>query len=441
MIQLFGRSRTLFLPGPTAFLCVLTGSATTTNTIVWAQAEINRIVFEDRRHDRFAIYKLLKDGVEVPIRDEQKFDRYFIKYVLPPIAKVSGGKTDHDLPAVRAKIKRYLRAGNGPPHDRLNRIVRDFMRLVIRTIRDPDCRVNALLVLGDLNEFEGRLGRPKPLPEGLLDLVAVLKANKVPDYMRATALVGVRRHVAPINIASYPLNPEVEDELTRLMLDILNQKQVPPSRTPGGHAYIRRVAANILGAIGNVGKNGEIVEAIINAINEEDAKPLFRMGLCRAIGMFKYDVNSKVDYKEIAIAVCSALDDAAQLEIDRAELLTQQRLEWVDPDRRLLAYFFKQAFSAFKGTAPSIGRIGLVSAATGLPFAADLKTVREHMSETLRQLDQVNAFVEGKEIEDKLAAIRESLQSTSADDGSLSELEGTSTFASGSMQDSAVPAK
>ncbi len=402
-----------------------------------AQPDIREITYTNHKQDRFAVEKLLKDGVIIPAGDQEKFDLYFIEYVLPPIAKIGDEKSRHDLPAVRAEIKKYFRLASGPPYEQLNRIVREFMKVVIRKVNDPECRVNAALVLGDLNEeFEGDGGKLlRPLPAALNDLIGYLKMPKLPDYMRAAAMVGVQRH------ASYPMEPGVEAALTQLMLRMLSEKQVPPSRSPGSHAYMRRSAAEVLGVLGNVGEKGEVVAAVVNALDEKDTPLSFRLGLCGVVGMFKYPTAAKLDYKKIGTGVGAVLVLAAEQEIARAEKLSEQQQELVDPDRRRLSYYFKQADLALAGANRRNGRNGLAAAAAGMPIAASLQNVSGQVSKTLIQLDKEDEFVDSEQLEETLAAIKEAL-SSNPEEGKLPvELSGAKKVAKGTKKTDTAPSK
>ena len=362
--------------------------------------------------DRFAaggVEGLLKaNGADVPIKDQPKFDAYFQKFVLPPLAM-----PDRDLPAVRSEIRRNFRmAGSGLAYDRLNQIVRDFMKFLInRPNSTPACRVNAILVLGDLNEFEGTgVKFSKPLPFALDDLIDILKDPKLPDYAKTTALVGVQRHAALSS--TYPLAFESALEVGKLMVAMLGEKQVPKSRDPSGHVYVRRTAAEILGEIGEIGKTGAVVELVRDAMNEKDAPLSFRLGLCSAIGNFDYKKNpaAKIDYRSLEAAVCYAAIDAAEKEIARAAQLElqAQKNEVVDPDRRRLSYIFKQLNLALAGADVRNGRTGLATAAAeaASPATTSLGSKKALAGSTLQQLDKP-AFIASSEV---VQAMLDSLQ-------------------------------
>ena len=57
----------------------------------------------------------------------------------------------------------------------------------------PAVRVNAMLMIGDLNRVEQP---PTPLPEALTVMIAAVQSDQLSDAVRATAMVGIKRHVA-----------------------------------------------------------------------------------------------------------------------------------------------------------------------------------------------------------------------------------------------------
>jgi len=341
---------------------------------------------EGRASDKFTVEAMLRSG---NVTEEAKFDGYFNFYILPPLAKIGpAGQTNFDLPQIRQEVKRLILRSNGNAHDRLNQLVREFVNQKLVRVRDPGCRVNALLVLGDLNESEQAGPRPaKPLPAALQDLVNLLRMPRLPDYMRVPAMVGVQRHAGMKS--TYPLDPAVESQVSQLMLAILKEEKVPATRQPSGHYYLRGLAAEILGALGQPGKGGENVMAVKSAMDEPQAPLMFRVGLCKVIGMFDYsDPNLKLDYPALAVTACYAAFDAAQKEFERVDKLTQLNQQYVDPDRRKLSYFFRQAYYALNGVSPRAGRAGIVGAVKGKPQAQPVLALQAPIAKVLKHLDE-----------------------------------------------------
>ena len=357
-----------------------------------AQPKVAAIKWGNHKQDKAAVDAMLRDG-NVGDADQKKFDEFFIEFVLPPIAKVTDPKQQtHDLPAVRADIKKYFRSATGSAYDRLNSIVRDFMNFVIRKAPDRECKFNALLVLGDLNETEGTSTRPaKPLPDGLNDLVQYLRMPRLPDYLRVGALVGVQRHA--LASAQYPIAPATQTEITTLMFSLLNLKEPPADRQKNAHFYLRRTAAEILGALGNIGKDGANVLAVRDAMNERDAPNSFRIGLCNALMLFDYSSApaAKLDLKALGEAACYAGIDGAKIELARADALAQQKQIFVSPSRRTLGYCFSKPYLAFVSTAADRknGRNGLVAAAAGKPEAKSLQSMQSEVLKILQYLDKL----------------------------------------------------
>jgi hypothetical protein len=380
-----------------------------------AQPNGAAIKWANLKHDKPAIEAMLRNG-DVPPGDQGKFEKFFTGFVLPPIAKVAGpNQTTHDLPAVRADIKKYFRIGTGSAYDQLNKIVRDFMKLVVKSRdTDPESKVNALLVLRDLNESEAAPPKSaKPLPDSLNDFVLLLKAPKLPDYLRAVALVGVHRHAEAS--PQFPMPAATQAEVTNLTLALLNEKEPPAKRQKSTHFYLRRSAAEILGALGNVGKDGANVLAVRDAMNERDAPILFRVGLCSALSQFDYGGASaaKLDLKAIGEAACYAGIDAAKAELARTNKLSQEKQIYIPPSRRTLGYCFSKPFFVLASTPADRknGRNGLVAAAAGKPEAKSLQGMQTEVNKIIKYLDglQPPNEVDDQKISDMIAILESAL--------------------------------
>jgi hypothetical protein len=201
----------------------------------------------------------------------------------------------------------------------------------------------------------------------------------------------VQRHASAS--AAYTIAPATQTEITTLMFSLLNQKEPPADRQKNAHFYLRRTAAEILGALGNIGKDGANVLAVRDAMNERDAPSSFRIGLCNALMLFDYGSvpNAKLDLKSLAEAACYAGIDGAKIELARADALAQQKMIFVSPSRRTLGYCFNKPYLVFVSTAADRknGRNGLVAAAAGKPEAKSLQSMQSEVLKILQYLDKL----------------------------------------------------
>ena len=209
--------------------------------------------------------------------------------------------------------------------------------------------------------------------------------------------------------STFPIAPETEAEIIQLMMAQLNETKVPPKRELSGHCYLRRSAAEILGAIGKPGKGGANVLAVKNAIDEKDAPSWFRIGLCDVIGMFNYnDPNLTMDFKDVGGSVCFVAIESAQKEFDRAAKLMQLKGEWVDPDRRRLSYIFRQAYYALNGKDRRNGRAGIVGAVAGKEGAKEVQAMQTVTTKIIKYLDE-NQFANSEKLTPMVAELKVSL--------------------------------
>lgn len=354
--------------------------------------------------DKFEIDGLLRSQEPIPLRQVEKFDAFFNQYVFPYYLNP---KFADRLPQLRDQLRRYFLIGkSGEPYDQLNKLTRDFVQQVLRSSKDPALRYNAVLMLGDLNEFEASGTKlMKPLPAALPDLIKLLTDPNQPDYIRVAALVGALRHASLSD--TYPLAVEPKAALAKAALAMLNQAQVPKSRTPAGHAYVRRSAAELLGYLGDVGKDNENLNAVLAVLNDPRASLSMRLGMLPVLGMFRYGNNAKVDFASMLSTVGHTAVEAAERELARAAALSVQRQMEIEPDRRRLSYFFRQAQWALDGP-PTARRGGIVAGAGGGPAAQLIKTFRSKVFRVLADLDKTE-FVDPIEFEGVIADFQAAL--------------------------------
>jgi hypothetical protein len=349
------------------------------------QAQVGRFNAA-RKRDKFEIEGLLRSQESIPLRQVEKFDAFFNEFVFPYYLSP---KFADRLPQLRDQLRRYFLIGkSGEPYDRLNKLTRDFVQQILRTSKDPALLYNAVLMLGELNEFEASGTKlMKPLPAALPELIKLLNDPGQPDYIRVAALVGALRHASLSD--TYPLAAEPKAALAKTALAMLKQAQVPKSRTPAGHAYVRRNAADLLGYLGDLGKDNENLNAVLAVLNDPRASLSMRLGMLPVLGMFRYGNNAKVDFASLLSTVGHTAVEAAERELVRAATISEERQIEPKPDRRRLSYYFRQAQWALDGP-PTARRGGIVAGANGGPAAPIVKTFRTKVFRVLADLDKAD---------------------------------------------------
>ena len=201
-----------------------------------------------------AITKILIDGTVLP-EQQDEFDNYYVHY---SVARWTVPENQLQLPRFRKDSVRDLnQAKLGNAHVRLTDLLLKMMtEAAFGDDFDPVVRVNAMLMLGDLNLAEApRLGAaPTPLPNAVAILVCAVREPKVIDPVRVAALAGLLRH-AVLGIAS----EAAAEDVTAAMLDLLRNKSVA-GRSADGNAWMQARAIEVLGLQGGVGSNNMIAE-------------------------------------------------------------------------------------------------------------------------------------------------------------------------------------
>lgn len=188
---------------------------------------------------------------------------------------------ENNLADVRQEFKkRYLqRAGKEElplAFEEIRKLAFEFLKPLTTDQYHPFTRVNAMLLIGDLNEKEHvSLGKvpPKPWKPALEFMLEQLEGGKLPSGIQAAALWGVDRH-ARFGIDS----KELKQRAQQYLLSIAKKSGQDT------HPWMRRRAIRALGHLNSAGEQGEVVDLLLKvAGNSEEAFSL-RGEALRSIG-------------------------------------------------------------------------------------------------------------------------------------------------------------
>ena len=144
----------------------------------------------------------------------------------------------------------------------------------------PAVKLNAMLVLGDLNDKQPRKGRPETAEPRLntqMDLIAYLESPEIlSDTLLVGALTGMQRH------AHESLDSEQKKRIAKVVLKLVNPQMVS-GRNPAAGLWIRRQAIDILGQLA-LPKTEKFLLKVIEDKNEP--VPL-RIAAVEAVGQLK----------------------------------------------------------------------------------------------------------------------------------------------------------
>lgn len=200
---------------------------------------------------RVEVPRMLADGV---VTNEAIFDDFW-KYLS---AEFTLAKNASSLPDARRDMRRFLARATGAARQRLLENLLTNMRAMARDAAEgernfsPAVRVNALLMIGDLNEREpnfrgeGAVPYPAALPALLEYISPERPVTDLNDALRVAALAGVLRHAQE---KAGPANP-ARDEAVRLLQELSQAENPPAGRSEEIHNWLRDRASQILAAWG-----------------------------------------------------------------------------------------------------------------------------------------------------------------------------------------------
>jgi hypothetical protein len=240
----------------------------------------------------------------------------------------------------------------------------------------PAVRVNAMLLIGDLNAKEaagaGATATPAdPLPQALTEKGALLESTEnaqLPPAVRVAALVGVLRHAEN---AKAP--PATKESIRAAMVNLVKEKKPAENNSPDGHAWLRMRAAEILGVLALAGPNNESAKELGKVIDEADAPLLLRCASARSLGRLNLAGAADLKVAEIAGALGNLTLEVCAAELARAEAANEA------PSARTLGHRTVCIQVAFKGEDDK-GGIGALKA------EGNDKTVLDGVSKTVLEI-------------------------------------------------------
>lgn len=269
-------------------------------------------VDDDLKRERNNVMSMLRAQKFEP-GEEEVFDTYYRRHFLPRWTQPSNLAS---LPLLRRELRNNLLSGkSGPPHSRLNAIVLDYMGKMASANVHPAARVNAMLMIGELNEVEPvRAGdAPTPLRPALPVLLATLDDDEQIDPVKVAALVGIVRH------AQFGrLTPESTQAVQRAMLQLAGSAGAP-ARSADGHAWMRAQAAKALGFLGTVGEDGAVPRLLLTLVADDQLDMLVRCHAADSLGRLDYSGSHGVNPVQAAAALGRLAADAIRAETDAFE--------------------------------------------------------------------------------------------------------------------------
>jgi len=152
---------------------------------------------------------------------------------------------------------------------------------MLSTAYHPFARVNAALVLGDLNDVEApSSGKEPPVPSAAAQraLLKELQVATQPDGVRAALLVGLDR-ACRFGVRDPDWKPQAVRQLLELA-QLSHQNQ-------DGPVWLRRQALQALGHLGFAGDQGEVASLFVKTLSDSQERLDIRSEAARALGFLQ----------------------------------------------------------------------------------------------------------------------------------------------------------
>lgn len=266
-------------------------------------------VDDAQKRERNNVMAMLRNRKFEP-GEEEVFETYYRRYFLP---RWTHPANLNSLPLLRRELRNNLLSGRtGPPHSRLNAIILDYMGKMAWANVHPAARVNAMLIIGELNEVEPvRAGdAPTALPAAIPVLLRALEDADQIDPVKVAALVGLIRH------AQFGrLTPESTLAIQRAMIRLASSPGAP-ARSADGHAWMRAQATKVLGLLRSSGENGAVARLLATLVADDQLDMLVRSHAATALGQLNYAGAAGLSAAQVIGALGRLAADAIRADTD-----------------------------------------------------------------------------------------------------------------------------
>lgn len=261
---------------------------------------------------------------------------YIQDYLVPWLTRPENFGQWH---TIRLRLMRDLRLSQATPelHSYLANLVFAQMRPLVDQNFHPVIRVNAMLMIGDLNDREAAFGvQALPMASTLAFMREQVKNPAQIDAVRIAALAGILRHMESYWVADQPPASELINELTAEMT-ALALAAPPAGRSADVHHWIQARALDILGSLAGWQPQEQAFQAMQKMLADGTQPLWLRCRAAYALSRVKYAELAnvdKVDWASVAAGLAGVLADACQteqtyLEKQKEKAVTRQRASGV----------------------------------------------------------------------------------------------------------------
>lgn len=258
-----------------------------------------------------------------------QFENWYKGYLFPSFTKV---EELHRLSTNREDLRRDLR--NAVRFPEIRTVLMDLTYKYMLGIATspkfnfhPASRVNAMLVLGELNQSEGppQQRYPDPYARALDGVLLPQFSNEAQsDAVRLAAQVGILRH-AQLDWT----RPEAQripiatrQAAVQAMMTLLDAKDPPANRSPQTHTWMQRRAIEIVAALGAVGPRPEVNKAIERIMLDANADIALRCtagAALKQVNVSSQQKQSALDANSLSLKLGALAVSAIRIELDRID--------------------------------------------------------------------------------------------------------------------------
>jgi hypothetical protein len=275
--------------------------------------------------------KAVVQGLVPYAENADKVKKYYKDYLYKSMTRP---ENLHSLPEKRKEIVGDLQDAKAKEmHDALLNDVFDMMKKFVTSSANlhPALRFNAMLIIGDLNAEEKQitLRFPNPLPAALDFMLVEYQKPTQQDGVKLAALLGILRHTQ-LDWARQDANKipaATRQQITQLMLTLINTAEPPAGRKLDGHVWMQRRGVEILAALGLVGSNDAVTEAITGLLRNQKADLALRLSAAESLGKIKPPAKAKsLDPTKESLQLAALLVEACRKELDRMDAWQKKKM-------------------------------------------------------------------------------------------------------------------
>ncbi len=264
------------------------------------QAAANRSTYNEKRRALMNLRREKQSSVSDLLKGKSSssnandMQQWFSGYIIPQMTQTDDASL-RDLGKNRKAFFRYYlpKEASGQLRNQVIQQVVPAMQEIAKENYHPACRINAVVVLSQLNSREGNRGAqqlPVPYAPMLNWLSEVVAGDTYPDYLKAPALAGIERHAA----VRGPFTNQAlsEQEVATLGDEMVKVLKMNPETVedvdPDLVQWMQRRAVRTLGMMGKAGENGKYAKAIRDTMTNEDVDMKTRVDAVAAYGMLDF---------------------------------------------------------------------------------------------------------------------------------------------------------